>query len=127
MASKEIYLKEVVILTKTPTNKINLGRALSEDIKSKKYPKDTNFYLICGFHTKPEGEVSKHDQNLALQFGDMIDDLSGVIDSNKGMGYKFAQEITLNTQETGMHILSPKKRKKLLTVNIFKSGPMPTS
>ena len=107
MASKEIYLKEVVILTKSPTNKTNLGRALSENIKEKRYPKNTTFYVICGFHTKPEGEVFKHDQNLTLQFEEMITDLSGVIDSNKDMGYKFAQEITLNTQETGMHILSP--------------------
>ena len=107
MASKEIYLKEVVILTKTPTNKINLGSALSEDIKSKKYPKDTTFYLICGFHTNPEGEVSKSDHELTKQFGEMITDLSGVISSSEDMDYKFASEITLNTQETGMHILSP--------------------
>ena len=103
MASKEIYLKEVVILTKSPTNKTNLGRALSENIKEKKYPKNTTFYVICGFHTKPEGEVFKHDQNLTLQFGEMITNLS---DSYKNMDYKFAQEIILDTQETGMHILS---------------------
>ena len=107
MASKEIYLKEVVILTKSPTNKTNLGRALSENIKEKRYPKNTTFYVICGFHTKPEGEVFKHDQNLSLQFGEMITDLSGVISSSEDMDYKFASEITLNTQETGMHILSP--------------------
>ena len=107
MASKEIYLKEVVILTKTPTDKINLGHALSEDIKRKKYPKHTNFYLICGFHTNPEGEVSKSDDELTKQFGEMITDLSGVINSTEDMDYKFASEITLNTQETGMHILSP--------------------
>ena len=106
MASKEIYLKEVVILTKTTTNKDELELALSEEIKNKKYAKDTTFYLICGFHTKPEGEVFKHDQDLTLQFGEMITNLSVVIDSNKDMGYKFAQEIILDTQETGMHILS---------------------
>ena len=105
IASKEIYLKEVVVLTKNPTNKEKLGRALSEDIKSKKYPKDTTFYLICGFHTKPEGEVSKSDHELTKQFEEMIIDLKVVIDANRDMGYKFAQEIELKSIETGMHIL----------------------
>ena len=103
--AKEIYLKEVVILTKTPTNKDKLGRALSEDIKSKKYPKDTTFYLICGFHTKPEGEVSKSDHELTKQFEEMINDLKVVIDANRDMGYLFAPEIELKSEETGMHIL----------------------
>jgi hypothetical protein len=104
MASKETYLKEVVILTKTPTSKEKLELALSKEIRGKKYPKDTTFYLICGFHTKQDGEVSKYDQNLTLHFGEMITNLSN---SNKDMGYEFAQEIILETQETGMHILSP--------------------
>ena len=119
MPSKEIYLKDVVILTTVETNKTNLGHALAEDIKSKKYPKDTTFYLVCGFHTKPEGEVFKHDQNLTRQFGEMITKLSVEIDENKDMGYEFAQEIILDTQETGMHILSPRGSVQGILYTLF--------
>ena len=106
MASKDIYLRDVVILTKTTTNKDKLGPALAEDIKSKKYPKGTTFYLIGGFHTTEKGEVSKYDHELTKQFGEMITNLSMVIDANKNMGYKFAPEIELKSKEIGMHILS---------------------
>ena len=104
--SQEIYLRDVVILTKNRTNKDNLGHALAEDIKSKKYPKGTTFYLICGFHTTEKGEVSEYDHDLTKQFEEMIDDLSEVIEANKDMGYKFASEIELKSKEIGMHILS---------------------
>ena len=105
--SQEIYLRDVVILTKNRTNKDNLGHALAEDIKSKKYPKGTTFYLISGFHTTEKGEVSKYDHELTKQFGEMITNLSGVRDANaKDMGYQFAPEIELKSKEIGMHILS---------------------
>ena len=108
MASNEIYLRDVVILTTIETNKTNLGHALVEDIKSKKFKKDTTFYLICGFHTTEKGEVSNYDPELTKQFQEMIkNNLSKEIDANKEMGYKFAQEIILESKEIGMHILSP--------------------
>ena len=52
MASSEIYFKEVVVITTIPTNKVNLGKAILKDIEQKTFPKDTTFYIVCGFHTK---------------------------------------------------------------------------
>ena len=52
MASSEIYFKEVVVVTTIPTNKVNLGKAILKDIEQKTFPKDTTFYIVCGFHTK---------------------------------------------------------------------------
>ena len=116
MASKEVYLRDVVILTTIETNKTNLGSALAEDIKNKKYPQNTTFYLICGFHTTEKGEVSKYDHELTKQFGEMITNLSRVIDENKNMGYKFAPEIELKSKEIGMHILSLYIKEKMTTL-----------
>ena len=106
MDSKEIYLRDVVILTAVETNKTNLGRALVEGIKSNKFQKDTTFYLICGFHTNEKGEVSKYDHELTKQFEEMITNLRVVSNANKDMRYKFAPKIELKSKETGMHILS---------------------
>ena len=106
MASKEVYLRDVVILTKTPTSKDHLGEALAENIKSKKYPKDTTFYLICGFHTTEKGEVSKYDHQLTKQFGEMITKLRGIIDANEDITYKFAPFLELKSKVSGMHIVS---------------------
>ena len=106
MASNEIYLRDVVILTTIATNKTNLGSALAEDIKNKKYPQNTTFYLICGFHTTEKGEVSKYDHELTKQFEEMITNLSRVRDAmDEDMGYQFATEIELKSKEIGMHIL----------------------
>ena len=84
------YLRDVVILTNMPTSKDNLGPALTEMIKGKKdpenlhlFPKDTTFYLICGFHTTEKGEVGKYEPELEKQFREMIKDLSKKIDETK--------------------------------------------
>ena len=54
MASNEIYLRDVVILTTIATNKTNLGSALAEDIKNKKYPQNTTFCRNFELQKHPE-------------------------------------------------------------------------
>ena len=57
MASSEIYFKEVVVVTTIPTNKVNLGEVILKDIEKKTFPKDTTFYVVCGFHTKVHSDL----------------------------------------------------------------------
>ena len=57
MASSEIYLKEVVVVTTIPTNKANLGEVILKVIEKKTFPKDTTFYVVCGFHTKVRSDL----------------------------------------------------------------------
>ena len=106
MASSEIYFKEVVVVTTVPTNKANLGEVIFRDITNKAFPKDTTFYVICGFHTKENGEPAKYDSNLMKQFQEMSNNLDKKIElCASDMGYSFAPNIVLETRETGMHIL----------------------
>ena len=71
MASSEIYFKEVVVVTTIPTNKVDLRDAVLIDIAKKTFLRDTTFYVICGFHTKENGEPAKYDSNLMKQFQEM--------------------------------------------------------
>ena len=57
MASSEIYFKEVVVVTTIPTNKANLGEIILKDIEKKTFPKDTTFFVVCGFHTKVRSDL----------------------------------------------------------------------
>ena len=103
MASSEIYFKEVVVVTTIPTNKVNLGEVILKDIEKKTFPRDTTFYVICGFHTKENGEPAKYDSNLMKQFQEMSNNLAKKIKLYASdMGYSLAPNIVLETQETGM-------------------------
>ena len=66
MASSEIYFKEVVVVTTIPINKTNLGEAILKDIEKKTFPKDTTFYVVCGFHTKVRSDLLSYFMHTTL-------------------------------------------------------------
>ena len=97
----------MVVVSKVPTNKTNLEEVILQNVTNKAFPKDTAFYIICGFHTNENGEPAKYDPNLTIQFEEMSNNLAEKIEScASDMGYSLAPNIVLKTKETGMYILS---------------------
>ena len=97
----------MVVVSTVRTNKDILGKVLLQNITDKNFPKDTTFYVLCGFHTEENGEPAKYDPNLTVQFEGMSNNLAEKIEScASDMGYSLAPNIVLTTKETGMYILS---------------------
>ena len=106
-SSSEVYVKDVVVVSTVRTNKDILGKVLLQNVADKNFPKDTTFYVLCGFHTEENGEPAKYDPNLTIQFEGMSNNLAEKIEScASDMGYSLAPNIVLKTRETGMYILS---------------------
>ena len=104
---EDVYLHNgVVVLTKEPTNRANLGNFLKGSIQNGNFLEKTVFHLLCGFHTNENGEPLKPDPNLTQQFHDMLADLHTEIQKVPHMNYEISSKIILETEETGMHILT---------------------
>ena len=105
---EDVYLHNgVVVLTKEPTNRANLGKFLKESIRNGNFLEKTEFHLLCGFHTNENGEPLKSDPKLTEQFRDMLKkDLRTEIKKVPHMKYEISSDIILETEETGMHILT---------------------
>ena len=107
---EDVYLHNgVVVLTKEPTNRANLGKFLTGNIRNEKFLENTVFHLLCGFHTNENGEPLKPDPDLTQQFREMLEkDLHTEIEKVPHMGYEISTHTELTTEETGMHILTLK-------------------
>ena len=102
-----IYLHNgVVVFTKKPTDRGKLGNFLKANIRDGNFLEKTEFHILCGFHTNKNGEPSKSDRDLFLQFSDMREDLLTENDKVQHMRYKIHPLTDLKTEETGMHILT---------------------
>ena len=105
---EDVYLHNgVVVLTKEPTNRANLGNFLKGNIRNGNFLENTVFHLLCGFHTNENGEPLKSDPDLTQQFREMLEkDLHTEIEKVLHKGYKIYTHTELTTEETGMHILA---------------------
>ena len=105
---EDVYLHNgVVVLTKEPTNRANLGNFLKGNIRNGNFLENTVFHLLCGFHTNENGEPLKSDPDLTQQFREMLEqDLHTEIEKVPHMGYEISTHTELTTEETGMHILT---------------------
>ena len=79
---------------------------LKGSIQNGNFLEKTVFHLLCGFHTNENGEPLKPDPNLTQQFHDMLADLHTEIQKVPHMNYEISSKIILETEETGMHILT---------------------
>ena len=104
---EDVYLHNgVVVLTKEPTDRANLGNFLKGSIQNGNFLEKTVFHLLCGFHTNKNGEPLKSDSDLTKQFHDMLKNLLTETEKVPHMGYKISPINELETEETGMHILT---------------------
>ena len=112
---EDVYLHNgVVVLTKEPTDRANLGNFLKENIQKGKFLEKTVFHILCGFHTNENGEPFKSDSDLSRQFRDMLEkDLLTEIKKVPHMKYDILPETILETEETGMHILTLRLLNKI--------------
>ena len=111
---EDVYLHNgVVVLTKEPTNRANLGNFLKGNIGNGNFLENTVFHLLCGFHTNENGEPLKSDPDLTQQFSDMREDLLTENDKVPHMRYKIHPLADLKTEETGMHILTLRLLNKI--------------
>ena len=105
----------MVVLTKEPTNRANLGNFLKENIQNGIFLENTVFHLLCGFHTNENGEPLKSDPNLTQQFREMLEkDLHTEIEKVLHKGYKIYTHTELTTEETGTHILALRLFNKIV-------------
>ena len=103
----KVYLHNgVVVLTKGEINRTDLGNFLKENIRKGKFLEKTVFHILCGFHTNENGEPLNSDSDLNKQFRDVLRNLSTEIKKVPHMKYEIAPEIILETEETGMYILT---------------------